>query len=59
MTVFNTHPDKVFISRFQVMCIHELPQNIEQKQDNYVCDFLQKPLTWNLSFIDEGQWTMF
>ena len=39
------HPDKVFISRFHVMCIHELPQNIEQKQDNYVSNFLQKPLS--------------
>ena len=43
--VFNMHPDKVFISRFHVMCIHELPQNIEQKRDNYVCNFLQKPFT--------------
>ena len=43
--VFNIHPDKIFVSRFHVMCIHELPQNIEQKQDNYVSNFLQKPLS--------------
>ena len=43
--VVNMHPDKVFTYCFQTMCIHELPQNIEQKQDNYVCNFLQKPLT--------------
>ena len=57
--VFNIHPDKVFISRFHVMCIHDLPQHIEQKQDNYVCKFLEKPWTWNLPFIDEGQWPMY
>ena len=52
--IFNMHPEKGFISRFHVMCIHDLLQNIEQKLDNYVCNFLQKPWTWNLPFIDVG-----
>ena len=36
-------------------CVSMTYPNTEQKQDNYVCKFLEKPWTWNLPFIDEGQ----